>query len=260
MKKIAVLFTTFLRPELAQITVNSIIENTCEKPGLNTIILIGDQDESLKEIHYKRLVHYKLPFDCGLSASRNFLVQKAKEMNCEYCLLTADSIKFTEMYNFNPVIDFLEKEEKRALMGFQLNSRLPWEGDLELIEGKHFLLDTPKRPKIIFKGMTIQPVDICRNFFLAKTDALLQVQWDKELRLAEHEDWFYRFKQAGYESFYTDYIKADYIGTKDGEYGKYRGRIGEFKRILLKKYNLKEWIKYTPEMKKLFEEFKANKK
>jgi len=270
MNKIAIIYTTFLRDNLEKQTIESILDNWNE----NYVLLIGEQglrDKDTKTDYYnslnnKNIYRYILPFDYGLSASRNFLVEKANELNCKYCLLTADSIKFLQPYDLQTVIDFLEEDPRRGIVGLNLRRRICWEGDLELKE-KGFYFEAPQRELIEFKNIVFQRVDICRNFFLATTKCLLDNKWDNNLKLLEHEDFFWRLKNNSvsfvkeygtdiyqpYQVFYTDYIKGEYIEDKPKEYLKYRNRMyNEFKKILEAKYSFKfSWI-YSPGFKKRF--------
>ena len=187
---IAILITTFLRDNLLYKTLQTITDNLPE----NCIVLIADQgyaDEE-KDItidYYKSQIPlelYKLPFDSGLSAARNFLVNKANEMKIPYILMGADSIQFTQKYDFNPIIKFLEQDNKRGIVGFDLDgSKAPWEFDMEL---------TPKGIKLTsssnyteFEGIKYKKVDICRNIFLAKTETMLNL-YDNELKLCVQRD------------------------------------------------------------------------
>ena len=198
--------------------------------------------------HYP-INYYNLPYDCGLSYARNFLVQKAYEARIKYCFLTADSIKFTEKYNLEPIINFLNSNEKNALVGFDLKDRQSFEYDLELNQQMgRFVLKRPKREVIVYQNIQFQPVDICRNFFLAKTEKLIEVKWDNILKLCEHEDRAYRAKNEGQLSYYTNVIQAEYIPDKPPEYAKMRSRLyTEFVAKLKQKYNLTTpggWIHY----------------
>lgn len=109
---IAILITTFLRDKLLYKTIQTIVDNR----STNCIILIADQGYNNSEknitIDYLKsqipLEYYKLSFDCGLGIAKNFLVQKASEMQIPYCLIMPDSIQFTEVYNFEQLFNILD--------------------------------------------------------------------------------------------------------------------------------------------------------
>jgi hypothetical protein len=246
---IAILITTFLRDNLLYKTLQTIVDF---KPD-NCIVLIADQGyaDSEKDItidYFKSqipLEFYKLPFDCGLSYARNYLVQKAHEMQIPYCLLSADSIQFTQKYNFNPMIQFLALDEKRGLIGFDLeNSKCNWEYLMEI---------TPKGIKFsysdkeyFFGNIKLTKVDICRNIFLAKTHTLLNL-WNPEYKLGEHELAFLDYKERGYEVYWTDaYLFKKISGRNNEEYETYRKRQNDYLKLVKQKYNMSGWVIYPP--------------
>jgi hypothetical protein len=87
---------------------------------------------------------------------------------------------------------------------------------------------------------------IVRNYWIAKTESLIQVPYDEQLIMCEHEDFFYRVKQQGLIVGCTNLCSGTYNkGENTPEYDKIREtnfRIG--KERLLKKYNLKSWVSY----------------
>ncbi|MHA1437959.1 MAG: hypothetical protein ACTSPD_10315 [Promethearchaeota archaeon] len=271
-EKIAILYTTFLRDELMYQTINSIINNWQD----NWILLIGDQGIKENENIQKKMnkinaitkgkmqvYYYKLAFDCGLSLARNYLVKKAYDMGIPYCLLTADSIKFTKSIQKIHNLTYLLSQSKYAsIIGLGLQSRVSWEYRMQLEKGKHFVLiatddyiEYPipevtyelknNRIVVIYQKVTFKKIDICKNFFLAKTRVLYENPWDITLKLCEHEDFFWRLKQKGGGLVYwTNYCEGEYISYKPAKYNTYRRRMyEEYRRLLQKKYNITGWIK-----------------
>jgi GT2 family glycosyltransferase len=241
---IAIIYTTFLRDSLAIGTLRSILSNW----NNNYLLLIGDQNNKKMDLtgcSTDKIIYYKLPYDCGLSYARNFLIKKAAEMNIPYILMTADSIAFTQLYDFQPIINFLESDKSIAKIGFKLDNRICWEFNLDLVPTKYFYLTSSNEYSGIYKK-----VDICKNFFLGKTESFINIPYDNDLKLFEHEDHCWRLKQAGYKTYYINSISANYIKNEPSlEYKTMRSRMyREFKQILLKKYNLVSWVKYSPEV------------
>ena len=246
MTNLAIIYTTFLRNELAQQTIQSI------QPSLNenTILTIGDQNEKESQILQNPNWHYTftypLSYDCGLSYARNYLINVAKSFNIPYVLITADSIEFTAKYDFTPFIDFLEQNKNYTMIGFELKSCPKWEFDLDLVPNQYFLMKPPARAKIAKNDIIYQPCDIFNNFCLIKTENVVNVLWDNELKLTEHEDFFWRMKLAGYESFYTNALSAKRVIYRPEEYKKMRDRTYSiYLDKLLKKYNLVTEIRYA---------------
>lgn len=246
MYNIAICITAFLRDTLLFKTIQSIIDNYTE----GCVVLIADQGYNSEEKnvnidYYKSqipLEYYKLPFDCGLSYARNFLVNKAKEMNIPYCLISADSILFLSKYNFNPIIQFLELDEKRGLVGFELkNSKCPWEYNLNLDSNGIHLISSNN--VTVENNINYKKCEIVRNIFLAKTQTLINL-WDSEMKLGEHELAFIEYKKRGYEVYWTDSYIFKKCNQNTGEYNDYRARLGDYIKILKQKLNIKTWVIY----------------
>ena len=136
MNKTVVGITTFLRPDLVKRCVATI---RVARPNLDIIVV--DQNKEPVIIEYEKCKVFSVPFDCGLSASRNFLVKKAKQLGYENIIIGADSIFFgSDMSNLDLAERTLEDGEFE-LIGFNLKNRIPWEAWITLIPGKGFELD-----------------------------------------------------------------------------------------------------------------------
>jgi len=245
--KIAILITTFLRDSALYKTVQSIIDNN---PG-NCIVLIADQgyqtDEKIITYDYFKsqipCEVYYLPFDCGLSYARNFLVNKAKELGYEYCLVSSDSIQFTEKYNFEPIVEFLNSEANYGVVGFELeNAKAAWNFYMYVDnKGIHF---KKSEDYVMANNLSFQKVDICMNIFLAKTNSIISL-WDVEFKLGEHELAFLELQKRDVKVFWTDAIKFKKNNAAGGdEYKEYRKRLGDYLKLLRKKLNISGWIIY----------------
>jgi hypothetical protein len=251
--QIAILITTFLRDSLLYKTLETIVSQSTE----TCITLIADQGYSSSEkdtqIDYFKsqipLEYHTLPFDCGLSAARNYLVRIANEKNIPYILMLADSIQFSQIYDFQPVIAFLEQDNKKGLVGFLDEGRKAiWEYDMEITpRGIKFSISDNY---VEFMGIKYLKVDICNNIFLAKTNTLLNL-WDEELKLGEHEDAFLAYKKRGYEVYWTDkYVFKKISSNTSEEYRAYRNRLPDYLKLVKQKYNMNSWVIYPPKKEK----------
>jgi len=242
-KNIAIIYTSFLREDLRLKTTNAINRY---RPD-NSFLFYGiqsrypDAPQELIAYDAQDFAAWQLPFDCGLSYSRNMMVQCAAEMGIPYCLVTADSIEFTEKYDFSPVVDFLELEPHHGIVGFSLDNKTIWMFNIDIAPGKHFVF-SPATDVRLYKGDRYICCDMVSNFFIAKTDCLLANPWDNRLKLLEHEDFFYQLKAQGrYSVFYTNAINARHHSVSDPQYQKYRDRaLHEFRDMVIEKYGFKE--------------------
>ena len=186
---IAILITTMLRDNLLFSCLESI-----QRYNNNFYVVVVDQgyqtiekaDFMLKYFSNIKGEYIRTDFDIGALKARNIGIQRIKELNIPYTLMFADSIKFLQSYNFNPIIEFLESSNNHFLCGFNLkNSICTWECDMEKTD--RFELDIPKRLPITYKCLNFQPVDLCRNIFLCKTELLYNSQYDEDRKLGDHE-------------------------------------------------------------------------
>jgi hypothetical protein len=250
-KRIAIILTSIERPLALKKSVESILANWQDC----FVLMVGLQDDYRSESTLiasklqednsdKNIRLYDLGYDVGISKARNELIQKAHLWNCSHILLSADSILFNETSIGIYFATLSMKTEGYDLCGFNLLERIPWEAKLELIPNQSFQLDfiDPNEKK----AHLLVPCDIVRNFWIARTETLIKVGYDDNLMMAEHEDFFHRYKEAGYKVCCTNLVNGLYEkGTNTPEYDKIRAtnfRIGM--QRLKDKYSLKTWVTY----------------
>ncbi|HEY0090204.1 MAG TPA: hypothetical protein VGB37_15255 [Candidatus Lokiarchaeia archaeon] len=217
----------------------------------NCILLIADQGNgSTEKQNYIEFIktkipcqYYQIPFDSGLSYARNFLINTAKTQNIPFVLLSADSIGFCEYYNFNPIIQFLNSKPKTVLVGFELlGSKCAWEFNIE--HTLHGFQLTHSKNIENFNDILFKKIDICRNIFLAKTQEMIENPYDNELKLAEHETFFWNLKQKNKTCYWTSHIKFLRNSEKPNEYSAYRNRFSQYLQLALNKLNMDGWVIY----------------
>jgi glycosyltransferase involved in cell wall biosynthesis len=260
--KIGIVITTFLRDELLEKSIKSLELITSQLSIYpNWEIIIVDQNPTESKLnHYQGPHHYiSVPYNCGLSVARNLGIEYAKNLECNYVLIGSDSFLFNESLNW---IDCLckelgtfklTKEHNFDLIGFELSGcACGWEAKLNLISNEGFELDfIDKENSSDFYShfhpfhCRIYRCDILRNFFLATTESLINVKWDENLLLGEHEDFFYRYKQYGYKVGWTDLITVEKMKDRPDEYAEFRRKNFNEGIIKLKeKYKINQWVIY----------------
>ena len=266
--KIGIIITTFMRDELLFKSIESLLANKLDNFQL---IIVDQGNETIeKYISHRNIRYYNVPFNSGLSYCRNYGVQKAKEIGCDYCLIASDSFLFNEsIKKINNLVNILEDTDY-DLIGFELSGCVcDWEAKLNLIEGQDFELDFIEKnknnclkflteatqssewknedgsPALIGDVINMWNCDIMRNIFIAKTETLLDVKWDNNLKLGEHEDFFWRYKEADYKCGWTDYINAEKMNDRPDEYANMRRKnFNEGLAYLRKKYSMTGWVSY----------------
>ena len=249
--RIAIILTSIARPLALKKSVESILANWQDC----FVLMVGLQDDYdsesfsiiskiIEDNPGKEIRLYDLEYNCGISKARNELINKAAMWGYSHVLLTADSILFNETAIGIYFATLSMKTEGYDLCGFNLLERIPWEAKLELIPNQSFQLDfiDPNEKK----SHLLVPCDIVRNFWIARTETLVKVGYDDNLMMAEHEDFFHRYKEAGYKVCCTNLVNGLYEkGENTPEYDKIRAtnfRIGM--QRLKDKYSLKNWVSY----------------
>jgi len=257
--KIGILITTFLRNDLLQQCLNAL--SLYWNEDYYFIVVDQNQSSCLDSIILPTNIKgefIKTEFDIGALKARNIAIKRFHELNIPFILMSADSIIFKDKYDFTVIQEFLNKESDRFLCGFNIKHRIAWECDMQKKDCFH--LDIPRRKIVEYKNIKFQPVDLCRNFFLAKTNLLINSLYDEDRKMADHETSFWRWKEKEYKCYYTDNIEANYVLNRPNEYNKMRNRFGEIRRIMMQKYNLSEWVKYSSELIEHWNEWRKNEK
>lgn len=245
---IAIVLTTFLRDELLAKSVASIKANWHSEFYL--IIVDQNPTEEKAEL-YKEFRYIGIQYDSGLSVARNIGCDIAREEDIPYCLITADSIEFNEsIKNLTFILSALEQKTFDLIGLNLLNRRFGWEASINLVEGKYFELDfidkTLHKNDLENGQFVIHKCEIVRNFFIASTSSLREVEWDDNLKMAEHEDFFYRYKLAGKKVGWTNICVGNYIGVRNEEYGKIRNaNWNKYTKVLKEKYKITGWVNYV---------------
>ncbi len=241
MCKIGFIITTFERDDLLKHTVNALRQFKLP----NWEIIIVDQSPSEEKIHlYSDCNYTSIPHNSGLSFARNQGVKIANQIECSYCVIMADSIcPLFDCIKINALLPSLETYDYIGLNLINRNQESYWIGKINLIPEKGFELE-----KIIVpEDGQIHPVEIIKNFFIAKTSTLLTHQWDEKLLLAEHEDYFWRAKLLNYKIGFIKLNVGKYIGKEitNLEYKKLRKQNwNQSLKLLKQKYSIKGWVIY----------------
>ena len=208
----------------------------------NVQILIADDGNiKLPILSWKddRTTTFHLPFNSGLSAGRNFLVDR---VHTPFTLLLDDDYVFSTTTNLRRLYDVLMNNADVALAGGAAECR--WQpgfiyvGLLEL-RGEELHMTSGTREQR--KDCTI--VDFMPNFYLARTAALQDVRWDDHIKICyEHPDFFLRL-QGRYKAAFCDDVRIGHEPmTSNPGYDKYRSQDQKnYLRYLMDKWRIKKF-------------------
>ena len=213
MRNVDFLITTMDRYHRAEKLIDSIFEYYPEAK-----VTVADQSKELKPEFYnkweqKDLRVLPLEFDCGLSKARNLLVRNTSRI---YKLILEDDFYFTEKTDIKKMKELLEKGD--IVGGAVINNKV------EILFNCYF----EKRKKTIYQipdgdvwqkynGIKYKKTGCVLNFFLAKSEVFDKTIWKDDLKIREHQHFFYRVQNS---IVYTNDIEIQH--DNKGNHPKYK--------------------------------------
>lgn len=204
---------TFERPEAAKRLIASIrafypdirirVADDSRVPGINFT------DSAVGCLSYDNL-----PYDTGLSAGRNHLIDRVET---PYVLILDDDFVFVEQTRIERFIPLLAHGVFDILGGLMLSSGSP---------NPHAAWMEQKGDTLYYEHVTRceGPVrcDLVMNFICAKTEVLQRVRWDDELKLGEHLDFYMRAQEAEARVGFLPSVAIDHRPVRSKEYNGMR--------------------------------------
>ena len=246
------------------IVIKTLDRYVCLKPLIKSVIkkyknipiIIGDDSQvsCKKQVekdfpNNKNIIVYELPYDCGLSYGRNFLVNKVKT---KYFCLCDDDFIFDKKSDLEGALNILKENNLDIIGGYFRNYKiinsykdyiirfgqkifhyeLPTNYIAKLKEENHVLyVDYRKKDFPDY-----EEVDIVHNFFIAKTESIKNHPWDEELKLQEHTAFFYSAKKKGLKIAFTNKLSTRHCPIQNFKYKNFRTR--NYTHVFMEKNNL----------------------
>lgn len=228
---------TFERPRSIDRLLSSIYRYY---PTIRCVVVDDSRQPSLDPEKWPHVTYVRLPFDTGLGAGRNAMIDAVET---DYCLYLDDDHNFigaTQLAKLQAVLD----ADLADLAGGQFKERgrhfRLYHGLLE-IEGEtlHYRREARWQKSIPFEGrpLAFYGVDIVNNFFLAWTDLLREVRWDPELKINTHTEFFLRARKKLRIVFVPEVHVYHNQDRPNEEYAKYRHR--RFRPAALAKHGVR---------------------
>jgi hypothetical protein len=212
--------TTFERPKHLQNLVKSI-----RKFYPAAKILIGNNGNPIpKGLVKARII--QLPFDAGLSVTRNRLVDEAKT---PYFLLLEDDFVFMGETRIDRMLDVLKADSEIGGVGGAIYNN----GIRQhyAVEFRRFRRSLELRPsagsvRVTPRGTPYQLCDMCFNFALFRREMLKRHKWPEHLKVGEHYAFFEGVKEAAeWRVANCDSVRINHdVANRSELYNKYRRR------------------------------------
>jgi len=173
----------------------------------------------LQSIIGLRIDYHVLPFDCGLSACRNFLISQT----VGDLLILDDDFEFTEETRIEDLQAVLDENPDIGIVCGNAGTGEPTVFDEDGCTKR----TTEKRTTNT--GVEFIPCDIADNFMIVRRSVFdAGLRWCPELKVGEHRRFFVQAKELGIKIAYVPSCKVKHDRTGDSsEYQKARCRAVE---------------------------------
>jgi hypothetical protein len=269
---VTILIKTFERPAALTRLLDSIEARYPECP-----VLIADdsraptRDEVLGRYGSQVQAYLTLPFDSGLSAGRNALLDR---VDTEYFVLNDDDFVYGPQADLRWMRRQLEAAEVELLGGVYLEpevidwSSLPKDtlkgtaravyhaarilcrsavGSAYATNGFHGQIELGDGSVVLNiadadEASPYHRCDFTSNFFMARTEAVRSKVggWHEDLKMQEHWEFFYRAKLGGLRVAHSNDVEILHLRDRPAFYNQYRERQLEYRRLGLQLHGLRE--------------------
>lgn len=238
------LVTTFKRQKALERLMLSIAEHY---PMAH--IYIADQNETIDRSFYrdlnmklaqaglvKRPRVDKLPYDCGVSFARNHLFMNTPG---KYKLILDDDMRFTEKTDIGKMVKLIEADEATYIVGgalTQLGTDVHFEFSLDMKDDTISQMPDNSQWRE-HEGIRYRNPGCVLNFALMRKDIMRYIQWDPELKVCEHMDFYLRLRNIASNKtiVYTPDVVIDHPpAERDNEYKALRQRDEFLKKMFYK--------------------------
>lgn len=216
-------------------------------PGLKMLVA----DDGFRPSPRRDVPYLRLPTDIGLSAGRNAMLRK---VDTPYFLLLEDDMEFSADTRVDllarlvaqNMVDLAAGDLVRCKKRLLFVRRKPqhYNGLFDLQDG-HLRLVEGNRGG----GMVYELCDIVPNFFVARTEQIQAIGgWDEELKLHEHEEFFFRATQKGLRIGFCPNVRINHWHARSRRYSQYRLR--DFGALAAEKmciYRFTDFLGHTAE-------------
>lgn len=188
----------------------------------NAEIIIAD--DSRKPLHFKeehvKIIH--LPFNSGVSRGLN---QALSAVKTPYVVKLDDDILLTRKTDIQGQLKFLEENNSVDLIGFgwvNAPKCLP-----TIHNARQYFKITYNKPLLLPHMTKLDGSHIVvaksQNTYLARTDKIRLIGWDDNIRMIDHNEFFYRAAGVIVSVIAPEAVLFHRHNPFEGEYTKYRG-------------------------------------
>lgn len=238
---IAVCIKSFNRPKKLFALINS-IRKYYKKIEINVVddSIINIPFTDINDCHVK--VHILECKNMGVSYGRNYIINKTKK---DYILFLDDDHIFHNNTSLEKMIKLFSLSDKVGVVGGVVGERCVeavYQGGSVFIKDGVLYKQCNDNFFEDYLGVKYRFCTLNENFLLIKRNLLKYVQWDNNLKTAEHVDFFLSLKKSKWKLIFCPEVSIlhDHDGYKIGdEYSLYRyEKYGKFKKLFWNKWEI----------------------
>jgi GT2 family glycosyltransferase len=204
----------------------------------------GRYDEKFYEPFLKimKLKVFKLPFDTGLSAGRNFLFDNTPN---DYKLILDDDFIFTAKTNIWAMVQVMNSDSMIGVVGGSLwqDNERHYEGDLVIKQDTLFYMHDKEYWREC-NGIKYRLTHLVWNFALVRKWCWQDNKWDERFKISgEHTDFFLRLNKTKWKVAYVPSVMCNHYQKYNSAYRELRRRT-DYWPLLLKKHNIKRLVEF----------------
>ena len=221
--RFTICITSFERHDMLRRLLDSIRERFVISPQ----IIVADNSEQFPQIDGVVLI--RLPFDSGVSACRNALVEAC---NTKYMLLCEEDFIFKADTRIQDFIDILDDDEEVGVVGGRLVEEDKLNAyccDFDRFRDTIAIHSSNGKWRSTGAGTTYRLCDMVFNWMLLRKEVAIETKWNNKYKLGEHWDWFWQLTKARqWRVAMCPSVVAIHDRFKANVYQPFRERADEF--------------------------------
>ena len=231
-ENVTVIFKSFERQKMAK----RLYENLQKYyPGVRVVIA----DDSRKPLDLKgdSLTIVQLPFNSGLSYGLN---QALERVDTPYVMRMDDDELLTVRTRLGKQVEFLERYSEIDIVGFCVLTAIRCQNPDEAVsEFTRFSMKDAPKPLLIPHMTRVDGNHFVMgkvpNVYVARTDKIRSIGWDSNIRMMDHQDFFWRASGNLVTTIALGTAVFHYHNPFDRYYQRFRQDVSGDKEYIIKK-------------------------
>lgn len=231
-ENVTVIFKSFERQKMAK----RLYENLQKYyPGVR--VVIADDSRKPLDLQGDSLTIIQLPFNSGLSYGLN---QALERVDTPYVMRMDDDELLTVRTRLGKQVEFLERYSEIDIVGFCVLTAIRCQNlDEAVSEFTRFSMKDAPKPLLIPHMTRVDGNHFVMgkvpNVYVARTDKIRSIGWDSNIRMMDHQDFFWRASGNLVTTIALGTAVLHYHNPFDRYYQRFRQDVSGDKEYIIKK-------------------------